>query len=132
MGGKVFGKIEKEVMLKLLDGQDDNLAVLRDQYAQSAVKKREYSGTGFFTSFEIPDDISKLKTSKSIQLGDVVAEIKGVKDGVGFVLFIKNGVIDFLEGYTYGEEKWPKEISEYKLSYFSGLKRDMKKLQEKW
>lgn len=130
--GKKFDKIEKAVMAKLLEGQDDKLAILREQYSQSIVKKREYSGTGFFTSFEIPDHIPNLKISKSIQLGDVVAEIKGVKTGAGFVLFIKDGVIDFLEGYTYGDEKWPKEISEYKLSYLSGLKRDMGELQEKW
>jgi hypothetical protein len=123
-------KMEKEVMMKLLDG--DRLMILRNQYIRALTKKREFSGTGFFTSFEVPKDVKKLKTPKLVQLGDVVAQIMGVKDGVGFVLFIKNGTIDFLEGYVYGDEKWPNEVKEYEVSYLSGIERDMEKLRLKW
>lgn len=125
-------KMEKEVMMKLLDGDDDRLMILRNQYIRALAKKREFSGTGFFTSFEVPKDVKKLKTPKLVQLGDVVAQIMGVKDGVGFVLFIKNGTIDFLEGYVYGDEKWPNEVKEYEVSYLSGIERDMEKLRLKW
>ena len=126
-----FMKMEQEVMMKLLAGDDDRLRILRNQYIRVLRKKREFSGTGFFTSFEIPEDVKKIEIPK-VQLGDVVAKVGGVKDGVGFVLFIKNGTIDFLEGYVYGDEKWPQEVKEYKLTYLSGRERDMEKLRLKW
>ena len=37
-----------------------------------------------------------------------------MKNGVGFVLFVKNRMILFLEGYAY-DELWPDEIFEDKL-----------------
>lgn len=52
--------------------------------------------------------------------------------GVGFVLFIKKGVLDFLEGYTYGNEKWSDVIGNYSLNYIPGEKGDLKKLRSKW
>jgi len=127
-----FIEMEKEVMTKLLDGQDDKLMILRNQYRKALIKKREFSGTGFFTSFDVPNNVPKLEISKPIQLGDVIANIVDVKDGAGFVLFIKNGTLDFLEGYVYGEEKWQNQIKTYTLSYLSGIERDMDKLKGKW
>ncbi|SDF86849.1 hypothetical protein [Sporomusa acidovorans] len=127
-----FIKMEKEVVMKLLDGQDDRLAILRDQYLNASIKSREFSGTGFFTSFVVPSNVLRLESPKSFQLGDVIAQVIGVKDGVGFVFFIKNGTIDLLEGYVYGDEKWPHEIKEYKVSYISGVERDMEKIRTKW
>lgn len=126
-----FEIMEKEVMNKLLDGDDQNLVILRDQYSKAIIKKREFSGVGFFTSFEVPINTPKLKINKSLQIGDVVAQIIGAKDGAGFVLFINEGVIDFLEGYVYGEEQWPNQIQIYKVTYISGVKRDMEKLKIK-
>ncbi len=126
-----FIAMEKEVMDKLLAGQDDRLVILRDQYSRAEIQKREFSGAGFFTTFDVPANVVKLESFKSIQIGDVVAEIVGVKDSVGFVLFVKEGVIHFLEGYVYGDESWPKRIDKYKVIYLSGKERDMRKVQDK-
>ena len=129
---KAFLELEKEVMIKLLDGTDDILKVFREQYYRALVKKREFSGMGFFTLFEIPEDAPLSEPAMSIQLGDVVGQLDGVKNGIGFVLFLKNGFIQMLEGYTYGDEKWPKNFTEFKVSYISGSNRDVKKIWEKF
>ena len=128
---KAFLELEKEVMIKLLDGTDDTLKVFREQYYRALVKKREFSVMGFFTLFEMPEDSPLSEPPMSIQLGDVVGQLDGVKNGIGFVLFIKNGFIQMLEGYTYGDEKWPKNFTEFKVSYISGSNRDVKKIWEK-
>lgn len=126
-----FEVFEKEVIEKLLAGDYDALKILHKQYEKAKIKSREFSGAGFFTSFIIPDHVPKLNNSKSFHFGDVIGEIDGVKNGVGFLLFVKEGVIDFLEGYTYGDEKWPKHIVNYKISYISGQKRNIEKIKEK-
>jgi hypothetical protein len=46
-----FIKFETELMGKLLEGDGDNLEILRRQYEAATVKTREFSGAGFFTTF---------------------------------------------------------------------------------
>lgn len=125
-----FEVFEKEVVEKLLAGDYDKLKILRKQYEKAKIKSREFSGTGFFTSFVIPDYAPRLNHSKSFHLGDVIGEIDGVKNGVGFLLFVKEGAINFLEGYTYGDEKWPENIINYKITYILEEKRKLEKIKE--
>jgi hypothetical protein len=117
-----FEVFEEQVMKKLLNGDHENLAVLRMQYEKVKSVDREFSGAGFFSNFNLSDEAPKLNLEK-LQFGDVIGKINNMTDDVGFVLFINNGTIDFLEGYIYGEDKWPEEILEYKLQYISGKER---------
>ena len=53
----------------------------------------------------------------SLTFGDVVADIPGVKNGgLGFFLYVRDGYLHKLEGYTYGED-WPSNVSNFRLSY---------------
>jgi hypothetical protein len=64
------------------------------------------TGVGFFTRFSIPEDVPKLPDNATFPLDpvdDVAADINSLKHGAGFVLFVVNGQIDTLEGYTYDE-----------------------------
>jgi hypothetical protein len=72
---------------------------LSSQIDGLAVKSRENSGAGFFTHFETVD------RSKSRILADtrdchVSAEINGDEGSLGFILWLRDGYVDFLEGYT--------------------------------
>ena len=126
----LFELFERTLMLKLLDGDNEILNQLRKQYETAKIKHREFSGVGFFTTFDISDSY-KLDSNKSFQLGDVKGEVNNVKNGVGFILFIQEGKINMLEGYTY-DEKWPEEITNYRLSYIAGEKRDLDKIRKKY
>lgn len=126
-----FIALEKAIMEKLLYGKEKTLSILRLQYKNSTVLKRDFTGTGFFTYFDIKKNFI-LESSKNFQIGDVVGQLDGLNYGVGFVLFIKKGVLDFLEGYTYGNEKWWDVIGNYSLSNIFGEKRDLEKLRVNW
>ena len=56
--------------------------------------------------------------AKRVHFGDVIAELKGFEYGVGFVLFVDNGWMQMLEGYTF-EEPWPENAELLGLSYSS-------------
>jgi hypothetical protein len=43
-----------------------------------------------------------------------VAEIAGLERGVSFVLFVRDGMLDFLEGFTF-DEPWPDRIDDYSV-----------------
>ena len=42
--------------------------------------------------------------------------VPGLKYGLGFLVYIDNGLLKMLEGYTYGEP-WPEHIDAFTLSY---------------
>lgn len=127
-----FELFEKAAMDKILCGEDIALEILREQYKDAVVTDREFTGVGFFSDFYISDKSPKLAFHHPIQICDVIGQIDELPHGVGFVLFIKNGVIDCLEGFTYGDEKWPEHFAKFSLSYIAGNLRDMEHLQNKW
>ena len=124
-----LNSLERAVLEKLLCGDLPLLTQLRQQLSKCHVAKREYSGVGFFTDFIIPEDISRTP-GLDIQFGDVIGSHPELKNGAGFVLFIKNGVLDMLEGYTY-DEPWPSSCSGFDLAFVTGKERDWLALKEK-
>jgi hypothetical protein len=62
------------------------------------VISRQNTGAGFFTHFAM-DGGSTTELPDLLDL-HVEAEINGIQDGLGFILWTKNGQLDFLEGYT--------------------------------
>ena len=51
--------------------------------------------------------------------------------GACFVLFVKSGRLFFLEGATFGDDKWPKNVTNFKLGYDRGT-RDLATFQTKY
>jgi len=114
--------LEKGVLEKFLCGDFPEIIRLRLQIEKCLVVKRELTGFGFYTTFSVPGDIPQVSGANA-KLGDVVGEIEGLRDGAGFLLYIVNGVIDMLEGYSF-DEPWPLSVDKFQLSYRSGIERD--------
>lgn len=122
--------LERDVMDALF-AVDNNktLQILAQQTEKATVGKRDFTGAGFFTHFDVSPDCPLLVGMPSFTFGDVQAEIDGIAHGAGFLLFVRNGKIDCLEGYTY-DEPWPEHIGRYSLSYTHGDKRDIDEVPE--
>ena len=89
---------------------------IRSQLSHVRVSRREESGVGVFVHLFVPPEvIHEGVEGFNQQLGGVFVDIPGLRYGLGFVLFVTNGVLDMLEGYTFGDEKWPAEISKFSL-----------------
>lgn len=126
--------LESEVIEWLLRGDEPVLAALRTQFSVASIFSRELTGKGFYLKFEIPSDAQRvlgaLNAKPSFYLGDVEAQIDTLKRGAGFLLWITDGKLDILEGYTFGEE-WPMRITKFELMYLGG-NRDWKALRRRW
>ena len=95
-------EFEKEVMEKILDSCEKPYCILRHQYLNSTIVSREFTGAGFFTHFAVPDELAVPGMEGLIQ--DVFARFNNSDLIYLFVLFIRNGKIDCLEGFTgYGD-----------------------------
>ncbi len=124
-----MGQLEEQVLQMLLAGDDPALVTLRYQLELAKRSAREYTGVGFFTHFDVPQEVPRLSGNPSIKFGDVIAEMDGLQRGAGFLLFIENGALSMLEGYTY-EEPWPQKVARFELSYTSGTTRDLSALRK--
>ena len=107
--------LEREVIEAILKCQKENPTCeqLFRQYEVALVKKRTFTGVGFYTEFIIDEGLG-LESNVQMQLGSVYAKIDGLKCGAGFVLFVENGIITTLEGYSY-DERWPNDAKVIEL-----------------
>ena len=101
---------ERTILDFLLAGDDPTLAALRDQFKAAVIISREFTGVGFFSRIAVPDYVERLSGRKNLEIGDVIGHLAGLKHEVGFVLFVRDGALKTLEGFTYGEERWPDEV----------------------
>ena len=122
--------LENAILNKLLAGDLPELIQLRSQLRCCNIVRREFTGCGFYIEFKVSNSDLCIPFL-DIQLGDVIAEIEGLEHGAGFLLFIKNGVLSMLEGYSY-DEPWPSSIDNFKLMYTNGEERNLKNLANKF
>lgn len=121
-------QLERAVLEKLLAGEHPALAVLRKQADGVTAESRTQSGVGFSTRLRVPHGSPRAALSRErVHLGDVEADIPGLEHGAGFVLFIEDGYLTALEGYTYGEQ-WPTDDRRARLKYTATSGRDLTSL----
>lgn len=125
-------ELEMKLMKMLLSGDDEVLNKLRKQYEVAKVVSRDFSDVGFYTSFSLENRSDLCIKDKTFHIGDVDGNIDGIEGAVGFVLYVKNGYITLLEGYTNVVNTWPKLYDRISLSYDSGETRNIATLRIKW
>jgi hypothetical protein len=113
-----LNEIEGAVLDMLLAGESPALEVLRAQREPLFVAKRELTGVGFFTELGHPPDVVRLQAPQRVRFGDVLADIEGLEHGAGFVLYIDDGLITMLEGYSTANEPWPESPARFALRYW--------------
>jgi hypothetical protein len=111
-------------------------AALRAQLGSCGVSKREFTGVGFFTSLAVAPEIPSAPVRGRLHLGDVEVSAEGLAHGIGLVLFVEEGRLDVLEGFTY-DEPWPKEIVNYSIrqggvTHVGGAQTDLEQVEDAW
>jgi hypothetical protein len=87
---------------------------LRKSINEIEVLEREYTGVGFFTTFEKHECLKVMDIDQSTQLFGIGAYINTEKISAGFIFWINKGFLEMIEGCTFLEE-WPKNITSYEL-----------------
>lgn len=100
--------LEEMVLNAIFKVNNDNLSCrkIKQQLKSLKVKNRTFTGVGFYTEFIVYDETLIVDKTINIELGGIDAEIDGLNHGAGFILWVKDGLIEILEGYCY-DESWP-------------------------
>jgi hypothetical protein len=106
--------LENAVLDMLLDRPGEPYETIRQQVSSATVSHREFTGVGFFTHFVLSSDAPVRRDLPNMELGDIGAEFPGVKHDAGFLLFVRDGIVSMLEGYTY-DENWPENLDGFRV-----------------
>jgi hypothetical protein len=113
----IWNSFEDEVLQFILTGDSLPLNILRAQLGSVTNRERTFNSAGFFTKFTLGGTPQLIGGSlMSFAISDVVAKMPDLEFGAGFILFISNGRLDTLEGYTF-QEPWPNRLIINNLSY---------------
>lgn len=95
-------KLEDEVLPAILSSAPRESEILREQLKRAEVTVREFSGSGFFSTFSVNPDAPALSDHADLHLGESVRAVIGNPPiDVGFVLHIKNGIVDYFECFSF-------------------------------
>lgn len=102
-------EFEKIIITDIIEQYPEHKQKLQAQFEKSVVQKREVSTYGFSTYYTVTAPEEALGNNENLQLGKSQWKISGLLHGSDYILWIKNGLITCLEGFSYNE-LWPDEI----------------------
>lgn len=100
--GSCFTPLERAVLTAICDTYSSDRAALEAQLSTATLLSRENTGAGFYTRFAVERSSSAPIVGERSRAGPE-AKIDGLHHGMGFILWLKEGYADCLEGYSYAE-----------------------------
>lgn len=126
-------ELVNQVIKMMLVGDDEVLMLLKKQFESAKIISEEVEEAGFYINYYVDKfEIMSEQFNNTFQIGDVDGEVNGVEGAIGFILYVKNGFLIMLEGYTNVIDKWPNANDQIILKYDTGETRDYKALRRKW
>jgi hypothetical protein len=102
---------ESQIIRSMLVKQCRPSSPFLDQLEAVQVVRRRTTGVGIFVDLLVAGNPDTKQTN-----GEITQFYKTLlafpADYVGFTLFIRDGCLSLLEGYTFGDAKWPDEPME--------------------
>ncbi|HKY41321.1 MAG TPA: hypothetical protein VJN18_35555 [Polyangiaceae bacterium] len=107
-------ELEKLVIGNML--ADHELKPVRSSVNFDAVlvSDRELTGVGFLTEFQRSEELKLFEADVSLRWGKIGARLNASKVETGYLVYVDDGYVTGVEGYTYGDE-WPDQIEQIEL-----------------
>jgi hypothetical protein len=96
-----FTPLEQAVLRSICEMYLVDKSALEAQLSTAVVVRRENTGAGFYTDFEVEREDAAIR-GDGLRHGPA-ARVDGLEYGMGFILWLKEGYANCLEGYSYQE-----------------------------
>lgn len=88
------------------------------------VSSRDFTGVGFLTNFQRCEELKLFNDDVSMRWGNVGARLNEAHIDTGYVIYVDEGYLTTVEGFTYGEDVWPEEVTQVELYALSDDRND--------
>ncbi len=99
--------IEEAVIRRFLQDHELPLLVSDVDFGHIEVAERNFTGMGFITEFMPSKDLKVLADGVSMRWGKSDARLNTSRMEAGFVVYVDDGILNAVEGFTYGGGDWP-------------------------
>jgi hypothetical protein len=100
--GSCFTPLEQAVLTAICGMYSSGRAALEAQLSTATLLSRENTGAGFYTRFAVDRASSVAITGERSRAGPEI-KVDGLHNGMGLILWLKEGYAHCLEGYSYAE-----------------------------
>jgi hypothetical protein len=107
-------ELEKIVIERMLVDRTLKPLKLAVDFDRVSIRDREFTGAGFLTEFERSEELKLFDDKTSLRWGKVGARLNASEIETGYLIYVDDGFLTTIEGYTYGEE-WPHQIEQIDL-----------------
>ena len=107
-------ELEKIVIERMLVDRTLKPLKLAVDFDRVSIRDREFTGAGFLTEFERSEELKLFDDKTSLRWGKVGARLNASELETGYLIYVDDGFLTTIEGYTYGEE-WPHQIEQIDL-----------------
>ena len=106
--------LEQAVIRRMLADPELKPVRLTVNFDAVKVRDRELTGIGFLTEFEPSEQLKLFEAGFSLRWGKVGARLNAAKVETGYLVYVDDGYVTTVEGYTYGDE-WPDQVEQSEL-----------------
>ena len=99
--------LERYVLTTMIEQKLGDHSPFHSQLNFLDVTNRKMTGVGFFIDLRLTDETRRGAPQKLVITSIDVKFPAITPTAIGFAVFIDNGAISMLEGYTFGNERWP-------------------------
>jgi len=107
-------KLERAVVASLLRDPELHPLRLDADFEKINVVARDFTGVGFLTHLEPSAETKLFEDGVKLRWGQVGARLNIPKVETAYVLYVDEGYLTTIEGYTYGDS-WPDPIDSFEL-----------------
>ena len=100
--GSTLTPLEQAVLRAICDKYPPDKAILEAQLSAATFLRRENTGVGFYTYLFVDRTSSPIGGDR-FRYGPAPVKVDGLEHGMGFILWLKEGYADCLEGFSYDE-----------------------------
>jgi hypothetical protein len=97
-----FTTLERVVLDAICIMNSRDRAALQAQLSTATLISRENTGAGFYTRFQVERSSGAAIKGEHSRAGPEI-KVAGLEHGMGFILWLKEGYANCLEGYSYAE-----------------------------
>lgn len=102
-------ELEIAVLRSFLADREQHPAAFPASLDSLNVTDRALTGAGFLTEFERSRELKWFQDGVSMRWGNVGARLNAPRLETGYLVYVDDGYVTAVEGYTYGDP-WPEHV----------------------